>query len=97
MFILSRESQASVDQHERKLRRPYDPTTTNDNTTTTTSPNPGAQSGDDPFAYTRPPFPYAPGECFDIKPHNPPPPFDGGASSIHPGEQPLLKTRMFVS
>ncbi|KUI54948.1 hypothetical protein VP1G_02314 [Cytospora mali] len=48
--------------------------------------SPAAQSGclptnpsdpDDPLDYTRPPFPYVPGACFDIKPHNPPPPFDG--------------------
>lgn len=31
-----------------------------------------------------PPLPYVPGACFDIKPHNPPPPYDGGGAYHKP-------------
>lgn len=31
-----------------------------------------------------PPIPYVPGACFDIKPHNPPPPYDGGGEYHSP-------------
>ncbi|KAG6356812.1 hypothetical protein INS49_014686 [Diaporthe citri] len=31
-----------------------------------------------------PPLPYVPGACFDIKPHKPPPPYDGGGEYYRP-------------
>lgn len=34
-----------------------------------------------------PPLPYVPGACFDIKPHNPPPPLDNGAWYEKPDPQ----------
>lgn len=35
----------------------------------------------------KPPLPYKPGACFEIKPHNPPPPFGGGSyKDPEPGE-----------
>lgn len=50
-------------------------------------PTPPSSSPSDELAHANlqpPPLPYVPGACFDIKPHNPPPPYDGGSSYYRP-------------
>lgn len=44
-----------------------------------TSPSSSSPDGSSDPSLQPPPLPYVPDACFDIKPHNPPPPFDGGA------------------
>lgn len=47
---------------------------------------PSSSSSDEPSDgnVQPPPLPYVPGACFDIKPHKPPPPYDGGGEYYCP-------------
>lgn len=49
-----------------------------------TPPSSSSSHSDGIASLQAPPLPYVPGACFDIKPNNPPPPYDGGYGYYKP-------------